>query len=45
MRAAAIEKIESIEKYIYAVKELPQPQEREAWGFWKTNPWCIRLSW
>ena len=27
-----------------AVKELPQPQLRVAWGFWNTKPCLIRSS-
>src|SRR5882762_2675224 len=29
---------------IYAVNELPQPQLRSAFGFWKTNPCRISVS-
>jgi hypothetical protein len=29
----------------YAEKDVPQPQDLVAWGFTKTKPCCIRVSW
>jgi hypothetical protein len=34
-----------VRRHIYAVNELPQPHDLVEFGFTKTKPCCIRVSW
>jgi hypothetical protein len=36
---------QSLRPHHQAENEVPQPHDFVAWGFTKTNPCCIRVSW